>query len=304
MTPRHLAVLTAACSVVVAAGIGLASRADDDAKPSVPFHLPNLDDSDSPASMAFLNDGPADKRMIVAGPHILADGERMKFWGVNICGGAAFPDKDKADAIAGHLAKLGINNVRLHHLDNNWQTENIFGDIPNKTTRQLDPKQMDELSYFIAALKKHGIYSNINVLCSRRHVEGDGVPQDVLDTPWKLSHTLAFVDDELRDLHKETARQLLTHKNPYTGLTFAEDPAVAIVEITNENGLIQPFLEGAFYQMPERHQQMLTAKWNDWLAERYGNRDAIAEAWQSRTEPLGDDLLRPLSPENYNAIAQ
>ncbi|MEL7237256.1 MAG: hypothetical protein AAGK78_00215 [Planctomycetota bacterium] len=304
-------IMSVSLSLAVASVCGVAAcatqlQAQDaaDVGPTVPFHMPQTDATDTPTSMAWMNDGPAEARVTVEGAHLYADGERTKFWGVNICGDAAFPDKERAEAFAGHLAKLGINSVRLHHLDNNWQSRNIFGPMPNATTRRLDPEMLDRLDFFIAALKKHGIYSNVNVLCSRKHVEGDGVPQDVLDTPWKLTHTLAFVDPQLRDLHKETAKQILKHVNPYTGMTYAEDPAVAIVEVTNENGLIQPFFEGKFHQMPERHQQMLTTKWNDWLAEKYGTAEAITAAWPSQSEPLGDSFIAPVSEEHYNAIAQ
>ena len=33
-------------------------------------------------------------------------------------------------------------------------------------------------------------------------------------------------------------RELLTHTNPYTGNRYIEEPAIAMIEITNENGLI------------------------------------------------------------------
>ncbi len=43
----------------------------------------------------------------------------------------------------------------------------------------------------------------------------------------------AFIEDQIA-----FARELLTHVNPHTGSSYAEDPAVVIVEINNENGLL------------------------------------------------------------------
>ncbi|MEM8874787.1 MAG: carbohydrate binding domain-containing protein [Planctomycetota bacterium] len=262
---------------------------------TVPFVMPLDDVAETPTSLTFLNDGPANARVVVDGDRLLADGEEIVFWGVNICGSAAFPPKDKADAYAARLAKTGVNCVRLHHIDNNWQAENIFGELPNDTTRQLADDQIDRMNFFVSRLIEHGIYVNLNVLCSRKFVEGDGLPQDVLDTEWKLSHTLGFVDPQILELKKETARQLLATVNPYTGKTYAEDPGVAIIEITNENGLIQPFLENKIYAFPPRHQEMLRVKWNDWLAGKYGDADALRAAWGERSEPLGQAMNPPVA---------
>jgi len=53
---------------------------------------------------------------------------------------------------------------------------------------------------------------------------------------------VGFFDEQVLDLQKEYARKLLTHRNAYTQRTYAEDPAVAFVEINNENGLIHAWL--------------------------------------------------------------
>ena len=54
---------------------------------------------------------------------------------------------------------------------------------------------------------------------------------------------VGFFDTPMLELQKEFARHLLTHRNAYTG-DLREDPAVAFVEINNENGLIHAWLGG------------------------------------------------------------
>ncbi len=79
------------------------------------------------------------------------------------------------------------------------------------------PEPVDRQDYLIAALKKRGIYVNMNL-----HV-GALSERAQLHRP---------AHDRLR---KGIRRALLTRVNPYTGLSYAADPCVA-VEINNENG--------------------------------------------------------------------
>ena len=38
-------------------------------------------------------------------------------------------------------------------------------------------------------------------------------------------------------MEKEYARELLSHVNPYTGMSYLKDPVVAVVELNNEDAL-------------------------------------------------------------------
>lgn len=43
-------------------------------------------------------------------------------------------------------------------------------------TLKLDPERLDRLDFFIAELKKRGIYSDLNLNVGRNYKAGDGVP--------------------------------------------------------------------------------------------------------------------------------
>jgi hypothetical protein len=61
-------------------------------------------------------------------------------------------------------------------------------------------------------------------------------------------------------LEKEYARNLLTHVNPYTKTEYRKEPAIAIVEILNENGI------GQGYNPPSKfYGDELDAMFNTWL---------------------------------------
>ena len=49
---------------------------------------------------------------------------------------------------------------------------------------------------------------------------------------------------QMIEMQHEYARDLLMHVNPYTGKSYADEPAVALIEISNEDGLIQEWSWG------------------------------------------------------------
>jgi hypothetical protein len=227
------------------------------------------------------------------------NGERIRFWGCNLSSGEAFPDAATADRLAHRLAQGGVNIARLHHLDNPWSVDS-GGSLWKPGTQdriQIDPAQLDKLHRLVAALKAQGIYSNVNLKVSRTHTEADGFPASIAQTP-QFQKRLDYFQQRIVDLQKDFARQLLTAKNPYTGLSLAEDPAVAVVEINNENsllGLRTRDIGDGLETLPEPFRGELTALWNAWLREHYTNDDALAAAWSAAATPLGESPLSPAS---------
>lgn len=220
---------------------------------------------------------------IGADGRLYAGGRRIKFMGVNIGGAACFPRKEDAEKIAGRLAKFGINLVRLHGIDANWERVNIFGGYSAPTTRNLDPEALDRLDYFIAKLKENGIYVNLNLLVARRFRTADGLPQEIEQMDWKDQHALIFIDKQVRELYKEYVSQLLTHRNPYTNMTYAEDPTIAFVEIANEMGAwFWYMLTDLVGRLPPTYKAALEERWNSYIESRYGSVSAFLAKWGVR----------------------
>ncbi|HEX8199532.1 MAG TPA: hypothetical protein VF590_03530, partial [Isosphaeraceae bacterium] len=212
----------------------------------------------------------ADGFIRVEGAHLVRpDGSRFRIWGVNLSGPDCFPTHDEAARLAADLARMGVNCVRLHHLDNSWG-RNIF-DAARGDTRHLDPESRDRLDFLVARLKDRGIYSNLNLNVSRNYLPGDAVR----DAPLLGSGKSATLfNDRLIELQREYARQLLTHANPYTGRPYRAEPAVAVVEIVNENSLLEAWVEGrltgttdwpAMPPIPPSYAEELTDRYNLWL---------------------------------------
>ena len=240
------------------------------------------------------------------GQFVTPDGKRIRFWGANFSAEQNFPDAQHAKSFARWLAKSGVNIVRLHHMDNPWAVER-GGSLWSKDSavhRDLDPVALDRLHRLIAELKAQGIYVNLNLKVSKKLNAADGFAPSV--TEFKdYQKRVDFFQPRMIELQKDYARRLLTAKNPYTGLTLLEDPAVAVVETNNENSLLGYWVRDlgrGIERFPEPFRSELIAQWNSWLATRYADDKALAAAWGLDGNSLGASLVVPT--EKWGESAQ
>ncbi len=243
-----------------------------------PFTVDWRENENSLVNLSFLLDAPAGKDGFIqirnghlAKPH----GERFRIWGVNFTAASCFPSKEDAPAVAEHLARFGVNCVRFHFLDSNWAAS-LFVE-GREDTRALNPQQLDRLDYFVAELKKQGIYSNLNLNVGRNYRKSDGVKDyEYLG----LAKVVNYFDEHIQALHKEYAGQLLTHYNPYTKSEYRYEPAVAVVELVNENSIVEAWFSdrllgkntnkrpGTWTDITAWYANELTERYNAWLKER------------------------------------
>jgi hypothetical protein len=244
----------------------------------------------SPVDVSFLLDAPAGKHGFIQvkdGHLATGDGERIRLWGVNVTdwspGSQQIPPKADAPMWAATLARFGVNCVRFQFLD--LLTPRGLIDSMRPDTQHFDADALDREDYFIAELEKRGIYIDFNLLVGRPFKAGDGV-QDA-DLLRQGSKGTSLYDHRMIELQKDYAKQLLGHLNPYTKLKYTEDPAVALVEINNENAINIGFrAPSPFYQ------QELTDLYNQWLA-KHRSPDQIAKlrqiarvGWDNASVPL------------------
>jgi hypothetical protein len=213
--------------------------------------------------------------------HFFSGPNRIRFWGVNLCFSGNFPTHEQADALAKRFANFGINAVRFHHMDSSPFPGGIFAD---QSLTKLSEEALDRLDYFIAALKKEGIYSNLNLHVSRNYAR-----RQKWENAEKLEQYDKIVDifhPELIEVNKQFARDLLTHVNKYTNTRYADEPAICMVEINNEDTL---FFWGGVQKLatlPEPYGGMLQKLWNQWLVEKYKSREGVLAAWE-KEDSLG-----------------
>jgi hypothetical protein len=230
-----------------------------------PFVMDHRAGGSSPADVSFLEDAPAGKHGVIGirnGHFATPDGRRIRFWGVHFTdwsrGSVEIPPKEDAGVWAATLARYGVNLVRLHFLD--LPSPRGIIDSTGNDSRSFDPRQLDRLDFEVSEFKKRGIYVDLNLNVGRSYKAGDGV-RDFDKIHWGKGLTL--YDPRLIELEKEYAQHLLTHVNPYTGTAYRDEPAVAIVEILNENGISLGFRAPTPYYDDE-----LTGLYNAWLAAK------------------------------------
>lgn len=123
-------------------------------------------------SFVFADEKPAGKHgfLKVDGENMrFEDGTLGRFWGVDINGSSCFPDKVYAEAMARRIAQAGCNVVRLHQIDAEFGTPNIFQFSKGQriaNTRSFDPRSLERMDYFFHCLKEEGIYVYMDLLLS------------------------------------------------------------------------------------------------------------------------------------------
>jgi hypothetical protein len=254
------------------------------------------------ADMSALNGGPIgprDPRVTISDGHFVdGAGRRLRLLATNFTFSEAFPSHEKADALARRLASLGMNAVRIHHIDKECAPSGIWQKGTDRRDT-FDPDQVDRLLYFIAALARAGIYTDFTLHVSREYWRGADFSADGLAGAAERGRLLPKYGKGLDrafapyvEMQRDYARRILREPNPYReNVPLAEDPAVFLVEINNENTIFD--LDAA--SLPEYYQADLRRQWNDWLLARHGTTAALREAWGAE-QPLGDDLLAGRAP--------
>jgi len=221
---------------------------------------------------------------------VRGDGRPIRFWsGSDYAWRIPFKDGNltvsppERESVAHHArwaAKRGINMVRFH------------GHLPPKKRRDGPPTQRGDINeidlhgawYMVAAFKQEGIYSTLSPYWGS-HTDNQA--------SWNLGFEggsltgLVFFYEPVQEMYKQWLRRLYTEPNPYTGIPLKDDPAVAIIQLQNEDSLL-------FYtesQIRGKPREQLTRMFGDFLKKKYGSLEKAFEgyttyenAWDLRGE--------------------
>lgn len=222
------------------------------------------------------HDAPAGKHgyVLAQGPHFEFEnlpGEKQRFVGVNLSFDGNIPSVEHAARYAERLMRLGYNAVRIHHHE-----IPLVKDSPDSTT--LNPEAMARFDLFMAELIKRGLYLSTDLYVSR-------------DVPWKeigedkpgtiemqRFKSLLYVHKGAQENLKTFARNFLTHVNPHTGRSYAQEPALSWIAIVNEGNFsnIPHFLEHPLWR----------AAWKKWITEK----QAVDPAFAGIPDSIPTDL--------------
>ncbi|MFB3895723.1 MAG: carbohydrate binding domain-containing protein [bacterium] len=235
----------------------------------------------------------ATPRLIADGDKFSRNGDRIKLWGTNLTFGCNFPAKSYAPILAKRLGNAGINCVRLHHLD----YFNYPSGIWNSSGTALSTTALDLLDYFIAQLANNGVYINLNLHVSRKHSSYLGLPDPGTD----FDKVVDIFTPSIITAQQGYATSILTHVNPYRGMRYADDPEIAIIEISNEDSLFMWDGDYRLRNLPAYYATLLKNQYNSWLTAKYGTTSALSTAWMTGIDTTGPNLF--LNPTMQNTTS-
>jgi len=214
-------------------------------------------------------------------------GNERRFIGTNICFTGCFPEKEEADRVADELTRYGINVVRLHYVHHVMPKGKSY---PEKDSF-LDPDFLEKFDYLFAALKKKGIYCYFQLNIARKFGKDNGFEN--ADRLPVYNNGIDNINTRMIFLHKKYVGDILGHVNPYTGLAYKDEPAISMLEITNENSFQFAWFDPKykFPYLTEPYASEVKEIWNDWLIQKYGDTKTLKEAWMQGVTGSGEQFL-------------
>jgi len=241
---------------------------------------------DSATDLRFLNERVAGEHGFIGvkDGHFIhsGTGEPVRFWAVN------GPPRELGGAelrgCARMLAKHGVNMVRIHggYFDERGE---------------VDLGAVRHAIEIVEAMKTEGIYAHFSIY----------FPLWLTPKPDNLwlkgydgkTHPFAalFFNPEFQAQYRKWSTALLTTPNPVTGKRLIDEPAVASLEMQNEDSLF--FWTFSEQNIPDPQLRILEKRFGEWLTRRYGSIDAAFAKWnhaQVKRDNAGEGRVgfRPL----------
>jgi hypothetical protein len=259
-----------------------------------PFVIPSQQNPDSliaiqnqPIGGDNIKDG-----IVATDDHFTKNGERIKIWGVNLTFGGNFPSHSDANTSAQRLATAGVNSVRCHHMDTSNYPNGIWNPTDGAT---IYPEALDRFDYYVNEMAKRGIYIDLNLHVGRKYSQYLGLPDPCTDYDKIVDiFTPAIIAAE-----KDYATQMLNRVNPYRNIRVADDPAIAFIEITNEDSFFMWDGPQKLRSLPAYYANILQQQYNTWLGSKYGDTNELRSVWDANVEPLGTNVITSFE-RNFN----
>lgn len=222
-------------------------------------------------------DGPCGKygRIVARGQNFEYEGRpgvAQRFYGVNLCTDCTTLPKGASRQLVENLIRSGYNTVRIHHYENSLLK-------PTGDRMDFDPEALDRFDALFAECRARGVYVTTDLFVSRTVV----ARACGLDSAGKVDDVkvLALFHPGVHSNYLAFAQSLLAHRNPYTGLTYAEDPTLAWISLVNEGNL--PNFGEAILR---KHAAVVRPHWESWLARRRAADESLADIPATLPETL------------------
>ena len=203
-------------------------------------------------------------------------GVHQRFYGVNLCFSASFPDKELADELVMRLVRLGYNTVRIHHYEGR---DGVIKESKDRLT--LNEEWTKRLDYLLYRAMEKGIYVTTDLFTTRPVMWRDIAIDRAGQVPQQVYKNLIGIHEPAFENWKTFSRNLLTHVNPYTGRAYKDEPGLPLISLINEGNLIWCWnkING---------EAPMKAAWKKWLAAKRAADPSFAKGVSENSEKITD----------------
>lgn len=182
--------------------------------------------------------------------------------------------------------RQGYCLFRVHGLLDRWLCMDSSEDM------SIQPKQLDRWDVLLSELKREGIYCHL-VILSFGLYERSSSNSTTFEERDKHKLQLYLGGDWERAHFRYGAETVLNHVNPYTGLAWKDDPAIAFLEFYNEQELGLDRMGQTLADHPDTR-AFLERRWRGWLLARHGETVPPGLLGELKGTPLNVAPLPPL----------
>jgi len=192
-------------------------------------------------------------------------GQPERFWAVNVGADLLQMDAGMMRSMARFWAKHGVNLVRLH------------GPLWSEDLKPLPPAELNKVFTFVATMKQEGIYTALSIYFPV-WLE---LQENSLFPGYNGQHPFAllFFNPEFQQLYFAWWQALLTTPDPLTGKALRDDPALAMVELVNEDSYFFWTFK-PYESVPAQQMAILERQFATWITAKYGSLEKARTAWK------------------------
>lgn len=194
--------------------------------------------------------------------------------------------RSKVTLFAQAARRQGYSLYRVHGFLDRSLCEGAAEDM------SIQPDKLDRWDFLLSELKREGIYCHV-VIFSFGLYERGAVNPKTFDERDKHKLQLYLGGEWERKRFRYGAETVLNHVNPYTGLAWKDDPAIAFVEFYNEQELGLDRMGQTLSDYPDA-KAFLEREWRKWLCARHGAKVPPELAAELKDTPLDAAPLPPL----------
>ncbi len=149
-----------------------------------------------------------------------------------------------------------------------------FDFVREYNRRDKFEENLDLVDYFMAELKKNGIYVHYTIGWYDFGLN----PKDYPEMRDAMKMSCVMNKPDVLQAWKKWAEFSLNHVNPYTKLALKDDPHVIQIEYFNELSISR----GRIERMPPDGRKWVLELFHNWLKEKYGTIENLNKVWNEK----------------------